>query len=61
MGKLTQVDLEKIPGDWILIVDTPLAICTSIALAEEVVWPNFAETAKNLWRNLIRNQWLIFL
>lgn len=56
MGKLTQVDLDRIPGNWILIVEACLAIDTSIALAEEVVWPNFAETAKNLCRNLIRNQ-----
>lgn len=48
MGKLTQVDLTKLPGHRIFRVGDPLVAGAFIVLGEEVACPCFSETAKNV-------------
>lgn len=57
MGKLTQVDLAKLPGNSSFTIEFCLVVDALIVLGDEVAWANFPETAKNmLGRGLIRNQ-----
>lgn len=48
MGKLTQVDLTKIPGNGNFTIEVPLVAGAFIVLGEEVACPRFPETAKNM-------------
>lgn len=49
MGKLTQVDLTKLPGSGIFTVEVSLVAGAFIVLGEEVACPHFPETAKNMF------------
>lgn len=48
MGKLTQVDLTKLPGSGIFTIEVALMAGALIVLGEEVACPRFPETAKNM-------------
>lgn len=48
MGKLTQADLTKLPGNGIFTAEVPLVAGAFRALGEELPCPCFPEAAKTM-------------